>query len=77
VNGTVGNVNAVTSQAAIDLKVHMIIFIHQPQQIQHMLPFFGGESRLVLGVYSIDAAASVVGISLNGQGESNSIFFLK
>jgi hypothetical protein len=61
--------NAITSQAAIDLKVHMIIFIHQPQQIQpHAAVFW--RNPLSPGVYSIDCCRIGVGIYLKWSRQS-------
>ena len=78
VNGTVENVNAITSQAAIDLKsAYDHLYSSTATNTTHAAVFGGGES-LSPGVYSIGAAASVAGtLTLNGQGNPNSIFIFK
>jgi hypothetical protein len=57
INGTVENANAITAQAALDLKVaYDHLYVSIPTNTTHA-PVFGGGESLTPGVYSIGAAA--------------------
>jgi hypothetical protein len=77
-NTTIENGNPSTAQVALDLKIafdHLYVSISTTTT--HTLVFGGGEYP-TSGVYAIGAAASVAGtLTLNGQGNPNSIFIFR
>jgi hypothetical protein len=78
VNGTIENGNPSTAQAALDLKIaYDHLYVSIPTTTTHA-PVFGGGESLTPGVYAIGAAASVAGtLTLNGQGNPNSVFIFR
>lgn len=77
VNGGMHNTNAVTARAKIDL----LYAYDQLNSTAHTFvhgPVLGNGETLIKGVYSLAAAASIVGnLILDAQGDSNAVFIIK
>lgn len=76
-NGIIQNANAVTAQAALDLKDIVVQIGNTATTNAAHAPVFGSET-LTPGVYAIGGAASIAGtLILDGQGDSNARFIFK
>jgi hypothetical protein len=78
VTGTIENANPTTAQAGIDmLSLYNQLITAQITNSSHA-PAFGGGETLNSGVYYIGAAGSIAGtLTLDGQGDANSIFIFR
>jgi LruC domain-containing protein len=76
-NGIIHNGNAVTTQAAVDLK-NLIAQINNIATTNSThAPAFGSET-LTPGVYAVGGAGSIAGtLTLDAQGDSNALFIFK
>jgi hypothetical protein len=77
-DGTIENVNAVTAQAALDLKAACVQLQNTPATITNHITIYGNGETLLPGVYSAGAAASINGsLTLDAQGNPNALFIFK
>jgi hypothetical protein len=78
IDGTIENVNAVTAQAALDLKAACVQLQNTPATITNHSTIYGNGETLVPGVYSAGAAASIIGsLILDAKGNPNALFIFK
>jgi hypothetical protein len=76
--GSFYNVNAVTTQASIDLNNAYVQLTAIPITDTTHAPAFGGGETLNTGVYYIEGAGSLGGtITLDAQGNNNAIFIFR
>ncbi|WP_367773181.1 ice-binding family protein [Flavobacterium sp. WC2421] len=78
IDGTIENVNALTAQAALDLKAVCIQLQNTIATNTTHSTIYGNGETLVPGVYSAGAAASIAGtLTLDAQGNPNALFIFK
>jgi len=78
IDGTIENVNAITVQAALDLKAACVQLQNTAPTITNHITIYGNGETLVPGVYSAGAAVSILGtLELDAQGDPNAIFISK
>ena len=77
-DGTIENVNALTAQAALDLRAACVQLQNTPATITNHITIYGNGETLLPGVYSAGAAASINGsLILDAQGNPNALFIFK